>query len=844
MDEVQVDHNGDINGNESADQHPLQLRESSGTCQDDEPERETELLPRIGEQYQVSIPPFVTISVYLQNDHTLPSEGNSLKFSIGLPISLTWIKEEGEMIKKELDEFLNALSTDSIKKETGKAKTDEVVQCGTKTYLLVPGSSCCDEWNDLEVGSFLLGLYVFGKNLVQVQKFVESKTMGQILSFYYGKFYWSSRYRKWSECGKQNGRTRMFGQRIFTGSRHQELMSRLVNHSSEECQHTLQKVAKSFGEGQMMLEEYVFALKSAVGLKAFVEAVGIGKGKQDLTSTAMDSLRSTNHGGKARPEIPVGKECSNLTLLEIVNILTGRYRLSKARSNDIFWEAVWPRLLARGWHSEQPKDGSRNSLVFIVPTVKKFSRRKLVKGEHYFDSVTDVLNKVGSQPSLLELDIGNEENGWSKGGNFEGDNLGGKEQHCYLKPRKSELGSTNGLSFTVVDTSLANGQSKKITQLRRLPTEALNISLPISDSEDSSSSDDDYSSEGPTDASHSAGDSSVDLDFHGNGTARHSFLVNGLNSKAATADDGRAMQARKVFVHNPQAIRKRKVPSNGNAEVDPPAAKRQQMKTAAAAPPPAAAAVPCDARNTKCRTFDDLVGQQVEKQQQKAAVPCDPRKTNFVTFSDELISAPRMIEDYPVNYRGHGFPSHVPSQQQEKLPFTSSSSSFMSSTSSATENSNDNPQSRTLIDLNIAPTHQEPEHSMMSERKINDVQTEDPGVSNQPEDPGVSNPSTSTSASTSDSRRHSTRNRLLTTKAMEALAYGFLSLTPKRDSHVSKQESKRAKKARIGSSSTNFGPEIVDFNGGDEPGSCLTKSSSSNDIDNEVHVRGNEPFVS
>ncbi|CAI0467395.1 unnamed protein product [Linum tenue] len=832
MDEVQMDHNGDINAIESADQQPLQALESSGISENDEPSRETELLPRIGEQFQVPIPPLISRSVYLQTDHTLPSEGNTLKFSLGLPLSLTWIKEEGETIKKELDEYLHALSTGSTRNDSVKAENNEVVRCGSKSYRLVPGSSCYDEWDDLEVGSFLLGLYVFGKNLVQVQKFVESKTMGQILSFYYGKFYRSSRYRRWSECGKQKGRKRMFGQRIFTGSRQQELLSRLVNRSSEECQHTLQKVTKSFGEGQMMLDEYVFALKAAVGLKVLVEAVGIGKGKQDLTSTAMDSLRSTNHAGSARPEIPVGKECSKLTPLEIVNFLTGGYRLSKARSNDIFWEAVWPRLLARGWRSEQPKDGSRNSLVFIVSGVKKFSRRKLVKGEHYFDSVTDVLNKIGSQPALLELDAGKEENGWSKGGNLEGDSLGGKEQHSYLKPRKSELASTNGLSFTIVDTSLANGQSKKITQLRRLPTQAMNICLPISDSEDSSSSssssdddDNDDSSNGPTDESYSAGDSSVDLDFHGNGTVRHSLLVNGLNNKVAADDGGRTMQDRKGFVNKPQATRKRKLPSNVNTVVEPPAAKRQQVKAAAGGP------VPCDARNTKCRTFDDVVGQGVEKQQQKAAVPCDTRKTYFGTFDDELVSGPRMIQDYPVSYRGHGFPSHLLSQQQEKLPFTSSSSSHVSSTSSsAAENSNDNPQSRTLIDLNVAPIPQEPEDSMVSERKITDVQ---------PEDPGVPKPSNSTS----DSRRHSTRNRPLTTKALEALACGFLSLTPKRDSHASKQASKRAKKARIDSSCTNFGPEIVDLKGGDEPGSCVTKSSS-NDGDNEVQVRSNEPFFS
>nr|GMD83086.1 uncharacterized protein LOC109158686 [Ipomoea batatas] len=34
----------------------------------------------------------------------------------------------------------------------------------------------------------------------------------------------------------------------------------------------------------------------------------------------------------------------------------GKFRLRKVGLNELFWEAVWPCLLARGWHSEQPSD--------------------------------------------------------------------------------------------------------------------------------------------------------------------------------------------------------------------------------------------------------------------------------------------------------------------------------------------------------------------------------------------------------------------------------------------------------------------------------------------------------
>jgi len=90
--------------------------------------------------------------------------------------------------------------------------------------------------------------------------------------------------------------------------------------------------------------------------------------------------------------LPTGKDCSLLGSEDIIKFLPGDFR-SKTRSNDIFWEAVWPRLLAKGWHSEQPKDVSttKNCLVFLMPGINKFSRSKLTKGTHNFDSVSDVL---------------------------------------------------------------------------------------------------------------------------------------------------------------------------------------------------------------------------------------------------------------------------------------------------------------------------------------------------------------------------------------------------------------------------------------------------------------------
>lgn len=257
-------------------------------------------------------------------------------------------------------------------------------------------------------------------------------------------------------------------------------------------------------------------MKAIVGLNALVEAVGIGKGKQDLTSTTMDPVKS-NHIHPARPEIPVGKACAALTPVEIVKFLTGDFRLSKARSSDLFWEAVWPRLLAKGWHSEQANNygstaGLKHSLVFLIPGVKKFCRRKQVKGEHFFDSVSDVLNKVASDPGLLELDIvvdkpcSNKDEIESSGKTKpDQEDFSSQQRYCYLKPR-TPINNTDTMKFMVVDTSLGNGYTFKVRELKNLPVEITNTYVSRNQSED----DEQISSDISMDDTHS--DSSMHYD--------------------------------------------------------------------------------------------------------------------------------------------------------------------------------------------------------------------------------------------------------------------------------------------------------------------------------------------
>ncbi|OEL27877.1 hypothetical protein BAE44_0011102 [Dichanthelium oligosanthes] len=328
-------------------------------------------------------------------------------------------------------------------------------------------------WTDLEAELFLLGLYIFGKNLNLLSRFLGTKTVGDVLSYYYGKFYKRDAYRRWSDCRKAKTRKCILGERIFQGWRQQELISRLKSKIPKEDHDSLIEVFKSFSDSQTSLKEFVFALKSIVGTEVFVEAVGVGKGKHDLTGFIMDQSKP-NHAA-VHSDLPTGKDCSSLASEDIIKFLTGDFRRSKTRSNDIFWEAVWPRLLAKGWHSEQPKDVSttKNCLVFLMPGIKKFSRSKLTKGTHYFDSVSDVLKRVAVDPVLLELEVDGVDHGLTA------------EKNCSITDMKlnqdSPLDGYPELpKFTIIDTSLVEGEEPfNVRELRNLPADA-NISFVLS----------------------------------------------------------------------------------------------------------------------------------------------------------------------------------------------------------------------------------------------------------------------------------------------------------------------------------------------------------------------------
>ncbi|KAL8171743.1 hypothetical protein V2J09_023547 [Rumex salicifolius] len=355
---------------------------------------ESESLPRVGDEYQAAMPnmlsPSELHSYFSSQYNSQPSNKEEIA-----------IIDEAIQVNDDIDSSrTESKQCSALDKKESNVKGDCSDQRRVNNdYSDFPGLPT-ESWSEFEVDSFLLGLYVFGKNLLQVKRFMGSKEMGDLLSFYYGRFFGSDKYGQWADCRKTKGRKCIIGQRLLMGNKQQELFSRLLPRLSEESRNTSLEAYKAFADGRSSVEEYISTLKNMVGIHALVDAVAIGKINKDLTLMAMEPSRTSHMH-------PSAKDYCSLTYEEIIKYLSGDLRLSKARSSDLFWDAVWPRLLAKGWHSEKPKDeffrSSRNFLVFLLPGIEKY-RRKLLKGVQYFDSVSDVLKKVASEPKTLLLE--------------------------------------------------------------------------------------------------------------------------------------------------------------------------------------------------------------------------------------------------------------------------------------------------------------------------------------------------------------------------------------------------------------------------------------------------------
>ena len=277
VESVELDHNGNCIRGTS-----IESLISPGSSETSNIFGDPLLNPRVGDEYQVNIPPMVTESErfkLLANPFNLETVYTSHSFLMGLTIPITWFHGEEEGLgsirnsndtvdaNKSLDtrngkkdrtwprkksSELNVESLELGLEHKGESKPENLEPMlavenqldGSKSCYPIPGLAT-DPWSDSEMDSFLLGLYIFGKNFLQIKRFMGNKDVGEVLSFYYGRFYRSDAYRRWSDSRKIRRKKCVTGRKIFTGWRQQELLSRLSSHLPENSQNSLLEVLHS-----------------------------------------------------------------------------------------------------------------------------------------------------------------------------------------------------------------------------------------------------------------------------------------------------------------------------------------------------------------------------------------------------------------------------------------------------------------------------------------------------------------------------------------------------------------------------------------------------------------------
>ena len=182
---------------------------------------------RVGDEYQVQIPSLMNKNEQLKLVSS-PDCHDHFEFDLSIPI--TWIHNHHQNKEETLMQI----------KAKGKSG---ILGSGTDNGLLaVPCLSVEEAWSVIEQDSFILGLYIFGKNLRVVNKFIGNKGMTHVLSYYYGKFCKSDQHQKWSTYRKKILIKCSPGKKFLKGWRQQELMSRLLPHVTDEYKTRLTQV--------------------------------------------------------------------------------------------------------------------------------------------------------------------------------------------------------------------------------------------------------------------------------------------------------------------------------------------------------------------------------------------------------------------------------------------------------------------------------------------------------------------------------------------------------------------------------------------------------------------------
>lgn len=189
---------------------------------------------RVGDEYQAEIPSLLPESKRASLLSNLDfDDSSSHSFVLGRPLEVMWINTKDQERLGDDNVDMNE-SLKSLK--TRRSRRGESDGNNQRMNLEAVPEKQSSSWDDFEVDGFVLGLYTFGKDFAQMNKLLDSKETGDILSFYYGKFYKSAKHKTWSSFLKKRSRRCVQGKKLYSGWRLQQLLSRLIPRITDESE--------------------------------------------------------------------------------------------------------------------------------------------------------------------------------------------------------------------------------------------------------------------------------------------------------------------------------------------------------------------------------------------------------------------------------------------------------------------------------------------------------------------------------------------------------------------------------------------------------------------------------
>ena len=137
-------------------------------------------------------------------------------------------------------------------------------------------------WTTEERSAFLLGLHLFGKEFRLVRRLIQTKTISEVVQYYYDDFKYTTSYKSWREFSVKWG---IKGEQFVSGRKQSKLLTGIVDKAglSKKMAEALHDRAASFNDGDTKLEDFVLEVAEIAGRDNLVAVVDLSAYGQEET---------------------------------------------------------------------------------------------------------------------------------------------------------------------------------------------------------------------------------------------------------------------------------------------------------------------------------------------------------------------------------------------------------------------------------------------------------------------------------------------------------------------------------------------------------------------------------